>query len=85
MKILTQTTYRMDGRDFPSLKAAKTHLENEIGKILDTTPLRMEPKQALAVHEVLIRQRDRLVQLLTVEVESEDWDGESKNLLGLDL
>jgi hypothetical protein len=85
MKLLTQTTYLLDGRTFRSLKEAKTHLENEIGKILDMTPNRMDPKQALAVHDVIVRQRGRLVQLLTVEVESEDWDGENKNLLEMDL
>lgn len=85
MQLHVIESYRMDGQDFRSLKQAQKHLESEIGKILDATPLRMEPKQALAVFEAIVKNKQRLCELLSVEVESEDWNGQSRNLLDMDL
>lgn len=85
MKIYARTTYHLDGCDFRSLKDAQTHVHNELGKVLDSTPLRMDPKQALAVHAAIIANRARLVELLTVEIESPADDSEPRNLLDMDL
>ena len=83
MKLYTRTTYRLDCQDFDSLGAARQYVTNEIGKILGKTPLRMDSKQALAVFETIISNRQRLVDLLTIELENEDWQGETRNILDL--
>lgn len=85
MKLHSKQVYFLDGREFASLKQACTHLENEIGAILDKLPVRLAPKDALAVHSAIIANKDRLCALLSVVVESDDWDGESRNLLDMDL
>jgi len=85
MKLYSRTVYRTDGQDFDSLKRVRAHLETEIGKILDSVPNRLHAKDALAVHAAIIAHRERLVDLLTVELESDDWDGEPRNVLSLDL
>jgi hypothetical protein len=85
MKLTSRETYYLDGQAFNSLKAAQVHLENEIGKILDCVPVRLNPKDALAVHEAIIKHKARLVDLLTVEIEPEEWDGQGRNLLDMDL
>lgn len=77
--------YRLDGQEFASLKQAKAHLENGIGAILDSVPMRLAPKDALAIHAAIINHKERLIDLLSVEVESDDLDGEIRNLLDLDL
>lgn len=85
MQLSSRMIYRLDNRDFDSLRAAQTHLENEIGKVLDTTSLRLDPKTALEVLAAIVRHHARLVDLLTVEIESDERDGEGHNLLDMDL
>jgi hypothetical protein len=83
MRIQQLTTYRLDGLEFPTLKAAREHVENEIGRILDAIPLRLPAKDALAVHRAVITNRARLCDLLSVEIDGEQ-DGEPpRNLLDL--
>lgn len=71
MKLQRIERFKLGALEFNSLKDARAHVENKIGKILDKTPLRMEPKQALAVMSVIIENRRELSDLLNVTVELE--------------
>ena len=83
MTIEQVTTYRFDGRDFQDLKAVRTHIENEIGRIIDSTqPLRLTPQQALAVLDAITKNHKRLTYLLGAEYETDD---ETKNILESDV
>ncbi len=57
--------FRFDGKEFRDLDEVGKHVEGEIGKVIDSTPNRLHPRDALAVYEALIKNRDRLVALLT--------------------
>jgi hypothetical protein len=93
MKLKTIELYEIDGKQFKHLRDAKVHIENEIGKILDsihytTPPFNLTPKDALVIHETIIKNKKRLVELLTVEVEREivnDSDYRTDNLLDMKL
>ena len=81
MKLEIIQTYRLDGKEFSSLAAAQMHVINEVGKIIDSTPLRLKPHDALKVHEAIMTNRGRLVELLTVTFETDDE--KTENLLDL--
>lgn len=85
MKIEVQEIYHLDGKEFRSLKQAQTHVENEIGAIIDSSPLRLNSKDRLAVFEAIVKYRQRLCQLLNYELESDDWQTPGKNILEMDL
>jgi hypothetical protein len=76
MQIQKVTTYRLGDRSFLNLKEVQGYLSDEIGKILDDTPLRMDLKQTVAVHAAILRHKERLAALLTVEVEVDYYDGD---------
>lgn len=81
MKVRPITSYQLGRETFPTLKAVREHVENEIGKILDATPLRMDPKQALVVFSAIVANRTRLAELLTIEIEDDEWQGPARNVL----
>lgn len=85
MQLYIREIYRLDGHDFRSLAETKKHVENEIGNILDKTSNRLPAKLALEIFEVIVANRKRLVELLTVEIESDEWQGEVKNLLDVEV
>lgn len=85
MQLTEKTVYFLDGQEFRSMKQAQAHLENQIGKIIDGTgsPF-LDAKQKLALFTQILANKKRLVECLTVEIESDEWQGESRNLLDLD-
>ena len=79
------TRYRFDGKEFNDLKAVGKYVENEIGKVIDSTPLRLHPRDALAVYDALVNNRHRLVKMLTAEyVVDDEIQAGSKNILDFD-
>jgi len=85
MQLLKIESYRMDNKDFKSLKQAQTYLENEIGKIIDSSPLPLAPRDRLAVFYAIVKNKARLCALLSVVFDPDDGETEIKNLLDLDL
>lgn len=85
MKLQIVTTFSLDSRSFRTLGQAQEHLVNEIGKIIDSTPLPLMPKDKLAVFNAIIKNKERLVELLTVTYKSDDPDVDDRNLLDLDI
>ena len=81
----TITTYSLDGKTFGSLEAAKVHLENEIGRILDSTPLPVPPRDRLAIFGAIVSNKKRLAALLSVEIETdgETFPPSTQNLLDI--
>lgn len=63
--------YRFDGREFGSIPAVARYIEDSIGAVLDSTPLRLPPRDRLAVYAVLVQHRERLCQLLAAVCESD--------------
>lgn len=57
--------YTFDGKEFKDLNAVYRYVENEIGKIIDNTPNRLSPKDALAVWQAIVDNRERLCNLLS--------------------
>jgi len=83
MKIEAVTIYRLDGKEFSSLRVAKTYVEDQIGAIVDSLPRTLSPKDRLAVFELILTNRESLSELLNVTVERNDEDGTDHNLLAL--
>lgn len=83
MKLHKIERYVLDGQEFRDLKQVRTHIESQIGAILDSMPMRLPPKDALAVFDAITdkKNRARLCALLSVEIESEEWDGQNRNVL----
>lgn len=59
--------YSFDGQEFRTLADVAKHVENELGKVLDSTPNRLTPRDALAVYAVIVANRKRLCFLLSAE------------------
>jgi len=59
--------YRFDGKEFRDLDAVSKYVENEIGKVIDSTPNRLVSKDALAVYDALVKNRKRLCMLLSAD------------------
>lgn len=57
--------YVFDGKEFRDLPAVYKYVEDEIGKVIDSTPNRLTPKDALAVFNALVKHRGRLTMLLS--------------------
>lgn len=57
--------YCFDGQEFRDLPAVAKYVENEIGKVIDSTPNRLHPRDAVAVFDSLVRNRERLCLLLS--------------------
>jgi hypothetical protein len=66
MDITTVTTYKLNGKEFKSLAAIKTHLENSIGAIIDYSDVTLTPKQKLNLLAAIIKNKKELVYLLSV-------------------
>lgn len=87
MNIREVTTYHVDGKEFPTLQKARTHIENEIGRIVDSIGP-FHPKERLDIFNTILAQRERLVSLLTTTYENEDPEAflgaiEHRNILDL--
>ena len=65
VKILQR--YKYNGVEFVSIDVLKTHLENQLGLIIDKTML--PPKERLKLLELLVKNKKELVELLTVEID----------------
>lgn len=61
--------YRFDGCVFDSLPDVAKYVENEIGKVIDSTPNRLLPKDRLAIYDAIVKHRRRLCELLSAEWE----------------
>jgi len=77
--------YRFDGKEFPDLTAVSKYVEGEIGKVIDSTPNRLTPKDALAVFNALVQHRDRLTLLLsaTYYTEPDEMQSEKRSIFAL--
>jgi len=71
--------YMWKGRQYNKLEELQTAVEDRISAILAT--MRMDPKTALAVFDAIVRHKEELVGLLSLEVEKE---GEDVNILDLE-
>ena len=60
-------SYHFDGKHFDSPKAVKLHVENEIGRVIDSTPNRLPSSFRLAVFDQVVKGRRRLIELLSAE------------------
>ena len=81
--ITPKIVYPYKGKEYTSLGALKTRIENDLGSIIDTLPERLPPKQALAMLELIVHNRKDLVALLTVEVENDEWQEQNKNIFDI--
>lgn len=61
--------YRFDGKVFDRLEDVKKYVENEIGRVIDSTPNRLHPKDSMAVYDAIVTHRRRLCELLLAEFE----------------
>lgn len=66
------TRYRFDGREFCDLPAVLKYVVDEIGNVIDSTPNRLKPADALAIHNALVKHRDRLCLLLSASFDPQD-------------
>jgi hypothetical protein len=71
--------FQLDGREFPDIASAREYVESEIGKVIDSTPIRLHPKQALDVYNAIVKNKERLRALLSVMVERDN--AEDVNIL----
>lgn len=76
MHFKKQTGFVFNGKGFRSINAIQSHVENQLGSIIDKLDPHLPPKQALALLNLMIAHRGSLVELLgsTFEVET---DGDS--------
>lgn len=83
MEIKKIEQYRIDGQNFGNLSQVKEYVENQIGSIIDKTPLRLNPKDRLAVFQAITdkENRIRLAMLLCLEIQNDDLQGECTNIL----
>lgn len=79
------TRYRFDGKEFDSLRDVGSYIENEIGKVIDSTPNRIARTDALAVYDVLVKNRTRLIKLLSAEfyTDPDDLQPEKRSIFDL--
>lgn len=77
--------YRFDGQEFRDLTAVSKYVESEIGKVIDSTPNRLTPKDALAVFNALVKNRDRLTLLLSASylTEPDELQSEKRSIFAL--
>lgn len=79
-------TYRFDGCIFDELSAVKIYVENEIGKVIDEgCQFRLGPKERLAIFDALVKNRDRLVTLLTAKfyTDPDELQSDEKSIFDL--
>lgn len=69
--------YRFDGREFSDLASVKRYIEDKIGAIIDTTPNRLNSRDALAVLDAIIINRAALCVLLSASFVPDDSDFQS--------
>ena len=82
MEVKKIETYRMNGMDFKNLKQVQMFVENQIGKIIDSSSLRLSPSDRLSVFESIMKHKNHLREMLHVMVELDDHD---ENILDMDL
>ena len=74
--IQTVTSYRVEGKEFPTLGKVKSYLEDELGKTLENAlQFRLTPKQASELNALLICHRERICSILgqTYVGCNDDW------------
>jgi hypothetical protein len=78
--------YRLEGVEYGSLGAVKEHVENEIGRIIDSGPLRLKPKDRLTVFDAIVKNHARLRALLSVEFSDDtEIQPDVRNILDMDV
>ena len=87
MTIDTITRYRFGGKEYHSLKDIRQLVENGIGAIIDASPVRLKPRDRLAVFEAIQLNHKRLQKLLSVEYVCKEGDllPEVINILDMDV
>lgn len=92
MQITKIERFKFNGVEYKSLKDVKTHVENEIGKLIDKASQSMQapltPKQALTLFDFIVTNKEDIKSLLSVEYDKEpdDWqDQQTTNILDLDV
>ena len=84
MLVTRKEIFVLEGKEFSSLRAVHEYMQNRIGAILDKTPQKLPPLQALGVLETLINNRKELCELLGAEVEPGEWDGVPQSVFEVD-
>jgi len=69
IKVIKKETYSVLGKEFDSIGSIATEIENRLGKIIDQTNVRLPPKQALELLDLIINNRDEIKCLLSIEVD----------------
>lgn len=74
--------YVFDGLEFKNLKDVQQYVEDQIGKILGSTPLRLTPADRLAVYDVIVVNRTRLCKLLSATYcpDEDSLQGENRSI-----
>ena len=79
-EIQTVVTFELDGATFASLEKVKTHVENQIGAMIDKVNPRLTPSQALHMLHLITGNHAVLSDLLSITLEPEDGRGADVNI-----
>lgn len=79
--------YKLNGKEYRSLKQIKTEVENIIGEIIDQVNPRLTPKQKLDFLQVIIKNKKELCSALSIGIDLDDTNlhGDYKNILDIYL
>jgi hypothetical protein len=85
MEITEITRYEFDGKEYKTLQAIKTEIENRLGVIIDKCDIPLSSKQRLSILKVFITNKESLEYLLgiTFTVETSEYSEVTKNILDL--
>lgn len=85
-EIVTITRYKFDGKEYNSLNAVKTAVEDRLGAIIDKFSYNLSAKEKLNIMKIIIDNKAELRNLIsitfTIEGERFNQDQE-KNILDL--
>lgn len=75
MEIQEITRWRFDGKEYNTVDAIKTEIENRIGKIIDYSDVTLNPKQRLNIHKAICENKTELRKLLSVTFDQNPNEG----------
>ena len=79
IEIQKLTRYKFDGSEFNSLDAVKTHVENNLGALIDkmsnSLKVPLSTEQRLQMFDAVVSNKEELKKLLSIEYDnSDEWD-----------
>ena len=77
-------SFKVGGDSYTTMDKAVTHVSNRIGLIIDKMNPRLPPKQALQLQELIISNREELVDLLSSTIQPDDLNDEPINIFEWD-